>query len=168
LVALSATAQEPADVKGELKTIREALTRLDQRLDDQKTHDLLVQRLLKDVNDLRDEIARLQRDLADVRNRAAGTPSTSNFRGSPSTSMSVGPPVPTASMPTATIRLVNTHMIEMTAVINGTLVTVPPGTERIVTVPAGPVNYQVYQVPEPMKTRILVPNETLTLTLFPR
>src|SRR5207244_3488656 len=154
-------AQEPADTKGELKAIREALSRIEQRLDDQKTHDLLVQRLLKDVNDLRDEIARLQRELADVRNRTAGAPSTSGYRGAPSPSLSVGPPVPSANGPTGTIRLVNTHMIEMTALINGTLVIVPPGTERTVTVPAGMVNYQVYQVPEPMKTRLLVPNETL-------
>jgi hypothetical protein len=57
----------------------------------------------------------------------------------------------------------------MTAVINGLFYSVAPGQQRVVAVPAGtPVNYQVMQVSEPIKSRVLVPNETLTLTLFPR
>jgi hypothetical protein len=68
----------------------------------------------------------------------------------------------------ARVRLINTYLTDMSAVINGTLISVPPGQERLVTVPAGVMNYQVTQVPGPPQTRALAPNETLTLTLFPR
>jgi hypothetical protein len=55
----------------------------------------------------------------------------------------------------------------MTAVVNGTTVTVPAGQERVVSVPAGAVNFQVFGVNESIQTRTLVPNQTLTLTYFP-
>ena len=114
---------------------------------------------------LRDEVSHLQRDLAEVRNRTntlPGTTTISGFRGSPSASLSVGPAVPMASL-----RLVNTHFVPMTAVVNGTTVTVPAGQERVVSVPAGAVNFQVFGVNESIQTRTLVPNQTLTLTYFP-
>jgi hypothetical protein len=169
LWSLSARAAEPADQKADdLKEIRNLLSRIEMRLATQQSvTDVMLDIVKKDLRDLREEVSRLQRELADVRSRASTPPAapttTSNYGGTPSTSLSVGPPAPTA-----TLRLVNTHFIDMTALINGTLVTVPPGAQRTVTVPAGVVNYQVFQVPEPMKSRTLVPNETLTLQLYPR
>lgn len=160
LLAAGARA-EPAE---DMKAIRELLTKIETRLANQQAaNDVLLDIIRKDLSQLRDDVSRLQRELADVRTRGTGTTTISGYRGGPSASLSVGPPAPMA-----TLRLVNTHFIPMSAVINGALVTVPPGQEQNVTVPAGLVNYQVFQVPEPMKSRTLVPNETLTLTLFPR
>jgi hypothetical protein len=156
---------EPADAKADdLKEIRTLLERIEKRLANQQTAaEVVLDIVRKDLKDLRDEVSRLQRELADARNRITSAPSTSLYGGTPSASLSVGTPSPNAF-----IRLVNTHFIDMSAVINGTLYTVSPGRDRTVPVNAGVVNYQVFQVPEPMKTRSLVANETLTLTLYPR
>jgi hypothetical protein len=55
----------------------------------------------------------------------------------------------------------------MTAVVNGLAYTVSPGTERIVSVPAGSMNFIVPQVSAFPEMRTLAPNERLTLTLRP-
>src|SRR5207249_2706647 len=105
------------------------------------------------------EVARLQREVTDLRNRPASPTTSASYYG--------GTAAAATPAPSAHVRLVNTYFADMSAVVNGTLVTVPPGQERSVTVPAGAMNYQVYQVPGPLQVRTLVPNETLTLTLRP-
>ena len=167
LLAVGARAQDPASSKADdVRAIRDLLARIEQRMANQQaTNDVLMEIVRKDLKDLRDEVSHLQRDLAEVRNRTntlPGTTTISGFRGSPSASLSVGPAVPMASL-----RLVNTHFVPMTAVVNGTTVTVPAGQERVVSVPAGAVNFQVFGVNESIQTRTLVPNQTLTLTYFP-
>jgi hypothetical protein len=166
LLAVGARAAEPADTKADdLRAIRDLLTRIEQRMANQQaTNDVLMDIVRKDLKDLRDEVSHLQRDLADVRNRANAAPTTSisGYRGNTSASLSVTP-----AAPMATIRLVNTHFVPMTAVVNGVTYTVPPGQQQPVTVPAGAVNYQVFGVNDSIQTRTLVPNQTLTLTYFP-
>jgi len=168
LTAGNARAQgEPANATNDMKAVRELLERIDKRLAAQQaTSDILLDIVKQDLKDLRGEVARLNKELTDLKNRpAAPATSSSNYQGTPSTSLSVGAPPATA--PTSSVRLVNTYFSDMSAVVNGVLVTVPPGQERVVTVPAGAMNYQVYQVPGPLQQRTLMPNETLTLTLRP-
>jgi hypothetical protein len=165
LLSLPTRAAEPADpAKDDLKAVRDLLAKIEQRLATQQTTAEVLTDIVKtDVKNLRDEVARLQRELTDLRNRpATPTTSASLYGGPPSASLSIGPPAPTAR-----VRLVNTYFAEMSALVNGTLVTVPPGQERLVTVPAGVMNFQVFQVAGPLQTRTLVANETLTLTLRP-
>ncbi len=153
-------------IRDEVKAVRELLKGIDERLARQQTtNDLLLEMVRKDLKDLRDEVARLQRELNDLRSRPNGQTTTANYggtppAGAPSTSLSV-------TGPTARVRLVNTHVMPMTALINGIRYTVPPGQEQTVQVQAGTMTYYVYQVPGPVQTRNLVPNETLTLNLFP-
>ena len=167
LLAVGARAQEPASSKADdVRAIRDLLTRIEQRMANQQaTNDVLMEIVRKDLKDLRDEVTRLQHELAEVRTRASaflGATTGSGYRGNTSASLSV---TPGAAM--ASIRLVNTHFVPMTAVVNGTTVTVPAGQERVVSVPAGAVNFQVFGVNESIQTRTLVPNQTLTLTYFP-
>jgi hypothetical protein len=155
-------AAEPSE---ELKAIRELLAKIDQRLENQNTISLqMLDRLKADFtqlkNDfatLRDEIAKVQRDLNDLRLRPT-TPSTSYYGGSTSAS-------PAA---TASIKLVNTYLSDMTATINGIYYVVPPGQSRVVPVIPGIVTYQVYQTQDIARTTTMKPGEVLTLSLYPQ
>lgn len=155
-----------AEPNEELKAIRDLLNKMDQRLENQNTISMqMLDRLKADfgqlkseMNGLRDDLAKAQRDLNDLRMRGAGNGvSTSNFGGA--TSMS-----PTAS---ASIRLVNTYLTDMTANINGLIYVVPPGQTRTVPVASGNVSYQVYQTQNLAKATTLRPGEILTLSLYP-
>ena len=155
-----------AEPNEELKAIRDVLNKIDQRLETQNTLSLqMVDRLkldfgqLKsDLMQLRDEIALARRELADLKGRGTGGNSTSYFGGSTSFS-------PAA---TASIRLVNTYLTDMTAIINGGYYVVRPGQSQTVSVSSGPVNYQVLQTQPAAKTTSLQPGEVLTLSLYPR
>ncbi len=151
------------------KRMVDLLGSIDRRLANLEARSDATMDLIKnDLKQLRDEVARLQREVADLRARPATppAPTTANYPSplpaGPSASYSITPPAPTG-----VVRLVNTYFGDMTATINGQTYVVPAGQTRDVHVPAGAVTYQVYQVPRPLQTRTLVPNETLTLTLFP-
>ena len=158
-----------AEPNEELKAIRDLLSKIDQRLENQNTISLQMldkfERLKTDfgqlkteMNGLRDELTKVQRDMSDLRQRSgASGASTSYFGGS----------VPTAPASSASIRLVNTYLTDMTANINGFLYVVPPGQTRTVPVVAGPVSYQVYQTQNFAKATSLRPGEILTLSLYP-
>jgi hypothetical protein len=166
---------EPAD---DTKRMVELLGKIEQHLTDQRAAtNILLDIVQKDIKDLRNEVARLQHELNDLRNRPAGPATSSSYYGgtatpyggTPSASLSVGPPAPAVPAgPTSHVRLINTYLTDMSAFINGTLISIPPGQEVPVTVPAGVMTFQVTQVPGPPQTRTLAPNETLTLRLFPR
>jgi hypothetical protein len=165
LVLGPARSAEPATPTEDSKRMVDLLDKIEKRLGTQQAAtDVLMEMVRKDLKDLRDEVARLQREVGDLR-RAPPAPTTSNY---PST-----PPAPTANMamappvPTARIRLVNTYPADMTAMVNGVTYVVPAFQTRDVPVPAGAATFQVHQVAQPAQVRTLAANETLTLTLFP-
>jgi len=158
-------AAEPAE---ELKAIRDLLKKIDERMENQNTISLQMlerqklefSQLKNDLNQLRDEFAQARRNVADFRGRA-GAMSSSYFGGSAPT----GAPMGAAP---ASIKLVNTYLTDMVAVINGAYYTVPPGAERAVPLPPGPTWYQVPMVQPFAKSTTLQAGETLTLRLFPQ
>jgi hypothetical protein len=152
------------------KRMVDLLGSIDRRLANLETRSDATMDLIKnDLKQLREEVGRLQREVADLR-RTPPPPSTSNYPAP----ISPPPPGPSTSYSAPQppllghVRLVNTYFTDMTAVVNGQLHVVPAGQTREVPVPAGSVTYQVAQVPRPAQTRALAPNETLTLTLFPQ
>jgi hypothetical protein len=169
LILSPARSQETGLKADDSKRMVELLDKIEKRLGNQQAQtEVLMDIVRKDLKDLRDEVARLQKEVTDLRRSPAGAgTSTSNYPQAmptgPSTSNSM-----TQAAPLAHVRLVNTYFTDMTALINGVPYTVAPGQERIVTVSAGVLTYSVLQVPTPPQTRMLVPNETLTLTLTPR
>ncbi|HEX4588343.1 MAG TPA: hypothetical protein VH120_00315, partial [Gemmataceae bacterium] len=118
--------------------------------------------LAKDLRQLREDVNRLQRDVADIRRSGPGTTS-SYYSGPPA---SPPPAVAMSPAPTGRVRLVNNYLTEMTATVNGLTYAVPPMQAREVPVPVGPLSYQVYQAQVGRSTTIN-PNEVITLTLFP-
>lgn len=155
-----------AEPNEELKAIRDLLNKIDQRLENQNTISLQMLDRLKadfnqiktDMNGLRDEMAKVQREMSDLRSRGASNgASTSYFGGS----------VPQVPATSASIRLVNTYMTDMTANVNGALYVVQPGQTRVVPVAPGNVSYQVYQTQNYAKATTLRAGEILTLSLYP-
>jgi hypothetical protein len=166
VIAGPVRSEEPAIKPDDSKRMVELLDKIEKRLASQQAQsDILMDIVRKDLKDLREEVARLQRELGDLR-RTPTVPSTSNYPQSPSAGYA---PSTSYSMTTpaapANVRLINTYFTDMTAVVNGVAHTVPPGQVAVVPVPAGVLNYHVLQAPYPPQLRTLTPNETLTLTL---
>ena len=156
---------EPAE---ELKAIRELLTKIDAKLENQNTISLLMMERLKadfgqlktDMTQLRDDLAQAKRELADLRGRPNGG-TTSSYYGSTAPTNSI-------MAPSSSVKLINAYLTDMTAFINGRLIVVPPGQTTVVPVAPGTVMYQVTQVQPWAKTTSLSPGEILTLNLYPR
>lgn len=169
--ALSAPAAEPgiADPKDDVKAIRAMLERIDGRMAAQQSQLtdalILINKLMSDMTTLRDEHARLQRELNDLKARPAGQTSSSYYPGTAGSSFSQ---LPSQAPLAARVRLVNTYIADMTAVINGVMYTVSPGTERTVSLAPGTMTYQVFMVADVPQTRSLAAGEELKLTLYPR
>ena len=155
-----------AEPSEELKAIRDVLQKIDQRMEN--SNNIALQtldrmkadfgQLKSDMAQMRDDMARMSREVADLRNRGNSGASTSYFAGS----------APVAPAATASIKLINTYISDMTAVINGTMYVVMPGQTRTVPLYAGNVSYQVLQTQDFSKTTTLQPGEVLTLSLYPR
>lgn len=147
------------------KQMIELLKKIEQRLATAEARaDVTLDLVRTDLKQLRDEVARLQKEVADLRRTPAGN-STSNYQ-----SQSPAPPVNAAATPAAQVarvHLVNNYFTDMTATVNGTTVVVPAFRTGDVQVPAGTLTYQVYQAGQPLKVTSIAPNEMVTLTLFP-
>lgn len=115
-----------------------------------------VQNAQGDINALKDLVADLRRDVEELRRRLP----------QPGTSASLYPP---GTNGTGRVRLVNTYMDPMTILVNNRSYRLAPG-EAVVTgrLPAGTFTFQVLGVQLDMQTRTLAPNETYTITVFPR
>jgi hypothetical protein len=164
LVLGAARSQETGLKPDDSKRMVELLDKIEKRLGAMESRaDVTLDLVNKDIKQLRDEVTRLQREVADLR-RSPGTTSTSNYPGTtpaaPSTSYSIPqPPAP------AHVRLVNHYLTDMTAYVNGVLYTVQPGQVADVAVPPGMFTYHVMQAPYPPQQRTAAPSETYTLTL---
>jgi hypothetical protein len=155
------------------------LESIDRRLGNLETRSDLAMEILKsDLKSLRDEVNRLKQELAEVkRSQPQPGTSTSNYPSpitppGPVTNGSVPIPVTSFSVPVPApafgrVRLMNTFFTDMTAVVNGQMVVVPAFQARDVQVPAGPLTYQVFQVPQSARSTGIRANETVTLTMFP-
>jgi hypothetical protein len=170
LTAGPGAAAEPATLQqDDLKAIRAMLDRIDGRLAAQQSQltdaMVLVNKLIADVSAMKDEHARLKQELADLRARPGNPTSTSFYSGPPGTA-AMAPPG--GNSLGARVRLVNTYLTDMTAVVNGQTYTLMPGTERTITLPPGTMTYQVFMVADFPQARTLSPGEQLTLTLYPR
>jgi hypothetical protein len=160
--------QEP---QTELRQIRELLNDIKSRMATNQTETLLsINKLLLDVASLKEEQARLRRELDELKNRPAAPagPSTSLYGGAAPGAATYPAPVTAASPSNARVRLVNTYFTDMTAVVNGMTYILPPGAQQVVPVNPGTMTYQVFRVADVPVARVLRPGEELTLTLFPR
>jgi hypothetical protein len=158
-------AEEPNDANARLAR---ALEKLEQRLGVMDAKLDTVVDMGKDMKQLREDVNKLQREVADLRRPSNGT--TSSYYGGPPSSTSLSPAIaPPVAPPLAmgTVRLVNNYLTDMTANVNGLVVTVPAGQVQDVRVPPGALTYQVYQVQPSARVSSIAPNEMLTLRLFP-
>jgi hypothetical protein len=159
-----------AEPETESQRVAKALDKIEQRLNLMDTRLDTALDVAKDVRQLREDVNRLQREVGGLRRTGPGTTSSSFYSGPPAATTIV-PPASLAITPppaqTGRVRLVNNYLSEMTATVNGVTVVVPPMQARDVVVPAGALNYQVYQVPQAVRATTISPNEMVTLTLFP-
>jgi hypothetical protein len=139
----------------DLRTIAEALDRLERAVrkmdeDHVKFVNLVADRLQLDINNLRDQVSRMQREMDDLRNRS---------RVSESRRM-------TEPAGNATLLLVNAHAaLPMDVNVNGVMHSVQPGQSLPVTVPAGNVSFQVMQTDAFMRVRPLPAGVTHLVTM---
>jgi hypothetical protein len=175
LTAARGTTAEPASAADDLKAIRTILERIESRQAAQQSQltDTMVSvnKLMSDVAAMKEEHARLKQAVDDFRNRANAQPqpqppSSTSYYGGPTTSAAAPPG--TMAPTNARVRLVNSWFTDMTAVINGTVYTLAPGTTRTVSYAPGNIQYQVMMVADIPQSRTLMPGEELTLTLYPR
>jgi hypothetical protein len=156
----TARSADSTDVKvDDAKRVIELLDKIEKRLAVQEARaEVTLDLVTKDIKSLREEVARLQKEVADLRRPAGGT-TTSNYQSSASVA---APPQQ------GRIRIFNNYPTEVTAVVNGTTVpSVAPGRYLDVIVPPGTVTYQIPVLGQPTKTNTVAANEVLTLTLYP-
>jgi hypothetical protein len=148
--ATDAKTDETARIARLLDQIEQRMSRMDTKLD-------TVVDMGRELKQLREDVTKLQRDVADLR------------RGNSSSFYSPSQTTPPAATPTQTarVRLVNSYLTDMTAIVDGVSYTIAAGRSADVTVPTGQLTYQVLQTGQPMKVTNITANEMLTLTLFP-
>jgi len=162
---------EPASAADELKAIRTILERIESRQAAQQSQltDTMVSvnKLMSDVAMMKEENFKLKQALEEYRSRLNSQPQPStSFYGGPTTS--AAPPAGMTPPGSARVRLVNNWFTDMAAVINGATHNLTPGTQRIVTLPPGIMQFQVMRVADIPQTRTLMPGEELMLELMPR
>jgi outer membrane murein-binding lipoprotein Lpp len=140
------------DTKIELRcqTIQERIDRVNDRIDGLNTR---IKRLEGDLEAMRTQ--------ATTSNRPSGYSGLGNGSGTPA----APPPLPPAS---GTIRLRNTFPDQVSVVVDGVSYQLMPyDTRDIAGHPAGTFTYEVLGI-QPRKTVALGPNETFTITVYPR
>jgi hypothetical protein len=128
----------------DLKAITDRLDQMDKKiqgLDAQQSLQVQVwaDQFRRELSEIRELLTRLQRDVSDLKaGRSTTTESLKPADGK------------------ATLQLLNEHpWMNMDVVINGVTTTVPPMQTRLVTVPAGNVNFQVLQTDGFVRARVL-------------
>jgi hypothetical protein len=156
-----ATAQQVEDLSRTLKTsadrLNDRLNAMDEKLEQElrslrargMTTDLNVATAQKEINDLKDQIARLRQEL-DGRGR-----------------MAFYPPAPSASGP-GRVLMTNSYFQPVAVVINGLRYDLMPGEQRYSSpISAGTFTYEVLGIQGPTP-RSLAAGETFAINVYPR
>jgi hypothetical protein len=148
----------------QLRQIQQSITSLQAKLDadlntiraSQLTTDMKADGALRQLLELRQQVADMRREMDALRRRANTVTSTSAY----------GPTgVPTAT--TASVRLVNTYPSEQAVMVNGLSYHLAPGETRTLTIPAGSFRYEVLDAQLTPQERTVAPRGTFTITLYP-
>jgi hypothetical protein len=153
------------DVKAELRRILDELNKLNERMDaNQKAIQNAFVRAKQEADILRDRIADLEREVAQLKQKGNGATTKSSF---------YGPPAPTA---TGTLVIHNRNALwTATVVVNGTSYVVPPMQDATISqMPAGNFTYYInaqngaeFATLLGMTTGHLLANNTKTITINP-
>ena len=140
-----ATAQQVEEITRSLNEMRVTMKQLTDRLD---ANMAMTQ---KDVNELKDQLARTLRDLDTMRGRA--TENRAFYSG---------------PADTGRVRLLNTYFMPVDVVVNGMVYQLMPGQERYTgSLPAGTFTYEVVGVQAP-RQRALAAGQTFTVDIYPQ
>ncbi len=111
---------------------------------------------LKEINDLRDQVARLRQELDAMRGPAPG--SRSSYYAGPGTNAPA----------MAHVRIDNTYFMPVDVAINGVVYQMMPGQRRYAApLPAGTFTYEVLGIQAPVQ-RVLAAGETFVVSVYPR
>jgi len=143
----------------QLKKQGDDLQRQVSNLPDEQRIDYQIRKTLaKELTDTKDEMSALRQPLDLLQRDVASLKS----RNSPLVAFS-SPATPVR------IKLINTFPSQMTVIVNERSYRLAPGaTEVLENIPAGQFTYQVLGVQPDMLVRSLSPNETFTITVYPR
>jgi hypothetical protein len=135
------------DLKGMLETLTKEIRALQGEALSSTTR---TAKLENQIEELKDKIARMQRDLDGLKaNRTAFSP-------------------PDPEPRTGRLRLVNAYYEPVTVVVNGRAYTLAASETRYIdSVAAGTFTYEVLGI-QAQRSRGLAPNETFTITVYPR
>jgi hypothetical protein len=157
--------KDVADMKRSMVAVDADTNKRLQRIeDDGKNGNLSVNRALEQLDELKRQVARMQLDLDALKNRPApaATPNQTALYPPQTPSAPVGTPA------SGRVRLVNSFYEPMTVVVNNKAYNLPPGDSRYTEpLAAGNFTYEILGV-QPAQARQLAPNETFTVTIYPR
>jgi hypothetical protein len=152
-----------AIMKTAVDRLGERLAGMDEKLDQETralrargmTTDLNVATAQKDINDLKDQLARIRQDLDAMRGRSGET--RSFYQG------------PNQLPPgTGRVRMTNTFFSPVAVAVNGAVYNLMPGEQRYsAAIPAGTFTYEVLGIQAPTQ-RTLAAGETYTVDVYPR
>jgi hypothetical protein len=163
-----ATAQQVDDLGRTLKAsvdrITDRLSALDEKFEKEilslrargTMTELNVSTTQKDINDLKELVARIRQDLDAIRGRAGETRAFYSGPGGTNTAT------------TGRIRMINTFPMIVAVVVNGARYDLMPGEQRDSwPVAAGMFTYEVLGIQPPIQ-RTLAPGEIFVVNVFPR
>jgi outer membrane murein-binding lipoprotein Lpp len=161
LKELKATVEELEKVRSEIKNLDTQTELRCQRIQER------IDRVNDRIGGLEARIKRLEGDLEAMRTQAttSNRPSGYSGLGNGSGTPAAHPPLPPAS---GTIRLRNTFPEQVSVVVDGVSYQLMPfDTRDLAGHPAGTFTYEVLGI-QPRRTVALGPNETFTITVYPR
>ena len=147
------------------RKLTERFNALDEKLDQEvrglrargMTTDLNVAQVQKEVNDLKEQMMRFRQEFDSMRARSSETRISAY-------DASAG-----MAAPSARVRMVNTYMLPVMVVLNGSqFFELQPGEQRFSgPLPTGMFTYEVLGISAP-RQRMLTAGETFNVTVFPR
>lgn len=143
----------------QLKKQGDDLQRQVSNLPDEQRIDYQIRKTLaKELKDSKDEMTALRQQLDLLQRDVASLKSGAAPRVAFSSPATLG-----------RIRLVNTFPSQMTVIVNERSYRLAPGADQVLeNIPAGQFTYQVLGVQPDLLVRSLAPNETFTITVYPR
>jgi hypothetical protein len=141
---------------GDVKRSVAALSTIERDLKDLRAEaNAGTQNALSQINDLKDEVARLKREVDGLRNRP---PATGRIAASP----------PETPVTTGRVELLNTYGADVTIAVNRVTYHLRPQERMLTTpIPTGTFTYEVLGI-TPQRVRTLVANEPFTIHVHPQ